>query len=403
MKEYKPHDSVIDLLGKMVSFDTVNSHVSGRPAPERPLAEFLETLANEWGLETRRLPIDQDNFNLLVSLPSGSDKPWLLFESHLDTVSVDGMTVAPFEAKIEGGRMYGRGALDTKSSGAAMLWTLRTLVGQPLPNRVGLLFTTDEEIGKAGARAFANDQVHGLGELPALCIVGEPTMLSPVSAHNGAARIVIRTHGVAAHSSNPALGKSAISAMAKLILNLEANYIANLSVSHELTGPARCSINIIHGGKQTNIIPDRCEIHMDRRIVPAENYLEVIPAIELALGEIRAMDPTIEAEIVKESVFLEPPMALGEKDQVWVTEFLSPVLERHNVDPHFRGVPYGTDASNFALAGIPSIVLGPGDIAQAHTKDEWISLAQVEKAVEVYTDIAASPLSPLIHKEEQKG
>jgi acetylornithine deacetylase len=380
--------NVIELLQKMVRFDTVNSVISGVPNAERPLAIWLEEVAQSAGLSTQRLPLDNGDFNLLVTHEAAKENPWIFFESHLDVVSIEGMTIEPFAAKIENGKMWGRGSCDTKATGAAMLRALWEYSRQPAqPNNIGVLFTCDEEVTKRGAIGFAKEQLPQLGYMPVGVIVGEPTMLQPVVAHNGVARITVTTRGVAAHSSDPSKGRSAISAMAKVIELLESEYIPSLTAQHPLTGKAQSSVNMIRGGTQFNIIPDYCEIGLDRRLVPGENPADVLPAIEATLAPLKAQLPNtpIEAKVF----FDDAPLAPCEGP---FTDFVNGGLAGFG-DVIPRGVPYGTDASNFAVVGLPAIVLGPGDIAQAHTKDEWIELAQVEKAVEVYGALMSTPFT----------
>jgi acetylornithine deacetylase len=377
---------VISLLQKMVGFDTVNSAISGVPHAEAELANWLEALAKSWGLSTQRLPFGEGDFNLLITHQVDETNPWLLFESHLDVVTVRGMTIEPFAAEIRDGKMWGRGACDTKASGAAMLIALKHYMAQASQsNNVALLFVCDEEVTKRGALAFAHEQLPALPFQPQGVIVGEPTMLEPVVAHNGVTRILVKTHGVAAHSSNPANGRSAISAMMRVIQLLESQYIPSLTATHPLTGKAQSSINVIRAGEQINIIPDYCEIGMDRRIVPGEKTKDVLPQIERVLAPLRAAHPEDRIEV--EIGFLDP--SLSPHDGAF-TDFANGVLARFGeVTPH--GVPYGTDASNYAEVGLPAIVLGPGHISQAHTEDEWIALDQVEKAVEVYGALMSTP------------
>ena len=199
----RPTKHVKSLLQAMVGFDTVNSAISGKPDAERALSVYLDDLAKSMGLDTRRLPVTGEGFNLLVTHQVDGQAPWLLFESHLDTVSVDKMTVDPFAGRIVDGRLYGRGACDTKGTGAAMLCALSRYRKRGGPNNVAILFTLDEEIGKTGVRTFVASQLPGLGWRPAGVIVGEPTRLRAVVAHNGVVRWRIRTEGVAAHSSDP--------------------------------------------------------------------------------------------------------------------------------------------------------------------------------------------------------
>ena len=295
------------------------------------------------------------------------------------------MSIDPFAATVTDGRMFGRGACDTKSSGAAMLWALGQYASQSdKTNNVAIVFTTDEELEKAGATAFVTKQLPTLGWRPAGVIVGEPTMLTPVIAHNGVVRWTIHTEGVAAHSSTPWLGRSAISMMVKVIDAIESRYIPSLDAEHELTGRAQCSVNVIRGGTQINIIPDHCTIQIDRRIVPDEDLESVIPAIDALLDELRAADAAFSA--VHENIYKDPPLdPIGSEAFAGV---LGGVLDEMGIPAAPIGARYGTDASQYgSMAAIPTIVIGPGDIAQAHTHDEWIELDQVDKAVQVYLSL----------------
>ena len=381
------HDSCESLLQAMVGFDTVNSAISGKPDAELALSVYLEAQAEAMGLDTRRLPVTGEGFNLLVSHQVDARAPWLLFESHLDTVSVDGMTVDPFQGRVADGRMYGRGTCDTKGTGAAMLSALSRYRRRNGPNNVAVLFTLDEEVGKTGVRTFVASQLPDLDWRPAGVIVGEPTRLQAVVAHNGVVRWRIRTEGVAVHSSDPSRGRSAIRMMTEVIGALEKRYISQLTSEHPLTGAAQCSINLIRGGTQINMIPEHCEIHVDRRVVPGEDPDTVIPAVERILEALRTRSPHL--TVVQEA----PDMVDSPLDPAGgkaFGAFAATVLNSMGLPDGLSGVGYGTDASSFSRAGIPAVVLGPGDIAQAHTADEWIELEQLRAGVEVYYNLMMS-------------
>ena len=377
--------SVLDLLIEMIAFDTVNEHISERPFPERKMMEQVESYALEWGFQVSRLPIvsasAESAFNLLITYEAHKDAPWLLFESHADTVDVKNMTVNPFVAEIIDGKLFGRGACDTKGSGASMLWALlKYSQGSDNPNNIALLFVTDEEISKTGANSFVETQLSQLPWNPVGVIVGEPTMCKLVVAHNGVLRWKIRTKGFAAHSSNPANGRSAISAMAKLILEFERIYCAEINAIHPLTGRSACSINTINGGSAVNIIPSNCEIEIDRRILPGEDPLEVRKSIQAVLESISLADSSIETETSEP--FIDFPL-----DPLSNVEFaaqISKSLDSLGFADELLGVAYGTDASTYSIAGLSAVVIGPGSIDQAHTKDEWIELQELEKAVVIY-------------------
>jgi acetylornithine deacetylase len=383
--------SCTELLQAMVKFDTVNANISGTADAELPLSLYLEAQAQEFGFATQRLPVSGAGFNLLVSHRVNPTAPWLLFESHLDTVTTAGMTIDPFGGQIKDGRLYGRGACDTKGTGAAMLWALKDYAVQEIAqtNNVAIVFTLDEEIYKTGVRAFVKDHLPALDWQPAGVIVGEPTQLKPVVAHNGVVRWSITARGRAAHSSDPFQGQSAISAMTKVVEALEAEYIPQLSAAHSLTGKAQCSINMIHGGVQINIVPEHCEIHLDRRLVPGENSQDVLPQVERVLETLRLTNPGLDVT-QNEPAMIDQPLdpSGGEAFAAYVQRALQPL----GLGTELVGVGYGTDASSFGPAAVPAVVLGPGDIAQGHTCDEWIALDQLNKGVEVYLELMRTPL-----------
>ena len=380
--------TALDLLSKMVSFDTVNEYTSGLDFPERAMMEYLETIAKGWGLETSRLSIPAKalaaSYNLLITYEVSKSAPWIVFESHADTVSVDGMTINPFHGLVQDGRIYGRGTCDTKGSGAGMLWALKEYMQiSSCPNNIAVLFVTDEEATKTGATAFVQMQLGHLNWKPTGVVVGEPTMCQPVVAHNGVIRWKINTKGTAAHSSNPSNGQSAISAMAKLILEFEKEYCSKISLKDPLTGQAACSVNTISGGSSVNIIPDFCEIEIDRRTLPGENSEQVLEDIQAVLDSIALQDPTI---IIGTST----PFIDYQLDPTVNREFatqISEILIGMGFSGEQSGAGYGTDASTYSIAGIPAIVLGPGSINQAHTKDEWLEIVELDKSVSAYKQI----------------
>lgn len=384
-------DTVESLLQQMVAVPTVNRRPVGEPGTEGPLVDLLEPIASGMGLNVRRLPVAGEPDNLLVTHRPDADAPWLLFVSHLDTVDVVGMTVDPFAGEIRDGRLYGRGACDTKGTGAAILWSLMQYAAQgERPNNVAVLYTVDEEIGLTGARSFAANDLPGLGWRPAGVIVGEPTDLRCVAAHNGVVRWRIRTRGVSAHSADPSAGRSAISMMAEVVRAIESRYIAHLEASHPLTGRAQCSVNLIRGGSQINIIPADCEIEIDRRIVPGEDPDRVLPDVEAVLDDLRRTDPHFEA--VQDEPYIVSALD-SNANAAWASH-VSRVLDRLGMSPEPVGAKYGTEASRLGQAGLPAIVLGPGSAAQAHTEDEWIALDQLKLGCDVYLDIMREPIGP---------
>ena len=149
--------SCVELLQRMVSFNTINRMEEGIHSVEHELAFCLEQLALAWNLTALRLPIADPAFNLLVTHQVDSTAPWLLFDSHLDTVDVQGMTIDPFGGELRNGKIFGRGACDTKGTGAAMLWALKsTIERQQISTNVAILFCIEEEYSKTGVKEFVN-------------------------------------------------------------------------------------------------------------------------------------------------------------------------------------------------------------------------------------------------------
>ncbi len=375
-----PND-VVELLQSMVRINSVSGHCD---QAESEMVTHNEAIAQAMGFVTRRLPVKDKADNLLITDHVDTALPWLMFESHTDTVAVDNMSIDPFAAEIRDGKIGGRGACDTKGTGAAMLWAMHQYAHQTQrPNNIALLMTVGEESGMTGVRSFIQNDIASLGFEPSGIIVGEPTLCRPVIAHNGSLRWKISTHGVAAHSSTPFLGRSAISMMAKVIDALESQYIPSLTASDALTGDAQCSINLIQGGTQLNIIADHCEIQLDRRLVPGESEQTVLPESQKILDQLQGID------YEQEFFFSCPP--LGSQSAAGLLPRVQQVLEAHGLDPEPQGAAYATNGGDMAGTGIPVLVLGPGDIAQAHTKDEWLCISQLELGVSVYQSLMQSP------------
>lgn len=364
----------------MVAHNTVNPFFGGPAGGEAVLITHLEKLAQGWQLKTRRCPVPGGGENLLITCEVSSTAPWLIFESHLDTVSVAGMSVDPFKVTVADGRIYGRGTCDTKGSGASMFWALQEYArGPSRPHNVAMVFAADEEARMTGAQAFAAGELKEFLSNLRCVIVGEPTMMRPVTASNGSIRWKSIVRGRAAHSSVPANGRSAISAMLRVVQALESDYGPTVNKSHPMTGRAAMSVNVIRGGTQVNIIPEYCEIECDRRTVPGETAEQVFAE----------RDAVLQGQTVEHTDLYVVP-AMGDELSRDYLPRLQAVLQAHGIDGAAQGAPYVTDASHYGAVGAPSIVLGPGHFTQAHTKDEWVAQDQLALAVKIYRALMTS-------------
>ncbi|QEG39168.1 M20 family metallopeptidase [Roseimaritima ulvae] len=375
--------SVLDLLADLVRINSVNPNYEGG-VPEVAMADFVERYFANRGIETWRQPVYQDRPNVIARIPGRDSSRRIVFEAHMDTVSVAGMTIDPWEPEIREGRMYGRGSCDTKGGMAAMMHAAAGLVADNITPPCDVLFaaTIDEEYSYRGVVAFcAAMQADGTPLQADAAIVAEPTELQPVIASKGLVRWKIETIGTAAHSAKPHLGVNAIENMARVIAVLEQDTLRMSAERHPLLGAATCNVGVIRGGVQINFVPDRCEIEIDRRLLPGETPESALAHYQMLLDELAASEPQLK-------VVMHPPMLTDvpletDADSAAV-QTMQRVLGDLGLDATAIGVPFCSDASKFGAQGIPSMILGPGSIDQAHAAVEYIDCQQVERAAEVY-------------------
>lgn len=355
--------SVADLLRELIRIPSVNpAFAAGRAkgTGEDRVGAYLSALARQAGLRVKSQSAGLRRKNIWVVLPAlERRKRRIILAPHLDTIGVE--EAGQLQPKRRGGRTYGRGACDAKGSVAAMFFSLLELArSAERPRRTEILFVglADEENAQLGSRAFA-------AKCPPadLAIVGEPTRLQVVTAHKGDFWFEIEAQGKAAHGSRPELGKNAVLEMARMIVALETDYAATLRKRrHLLLGSPTINVGVVQGGRQPNVVPDRCRIQVDRRALPGENLAQVEAEL-LCVAQEANVRATISDLRQRPTPALETDPALPS-----VRDFL-----RHMGRKQVCGVDYFCDAAIIAGAGIPCVVYGPGDIAQAHTEKEWIS------------------------------
>jgi len=361
--------SVVELLQALVSTPSVNPH--GDPGVESPgeqaMAERVGDFLRECGAETLLQPVHPGRPNVIGKFPTDRPgKPRIMFAPHLDTVSVAGMTIDPFAAEVRDGKLWGRGASDTKGPMAAMLWALqekRPLLPS-LPYEVWFVGLMGEEAGQDGAFAFVREygpaSPHTGSEI--FAIVGEPTGLDVVHTHKGSLWLTLTTTGKAVHASRPDDGENAIYKMMEILRVLRDEIRpAFKQITHPVLGHTTLSVGTIRGGTKINIVPDQCTMEVDIRLVPGhDNALETVSA------RLREVCPDLQ---IKHR--LSTPL---------FTEASHPVIETLGAQgAKLVGAPWFCDAAVLSQGGIPAIAIGPGSIAQAHTEDEWIALAELER------------------------
>lgn len=370
-------------LRRLVACPSVNP--LGGPADAPPFGEarlhrMLGETLREWGADVTFQDAAPGRTNLVARFKGPREGLGLMLESHGDTVSVEGMTIDPFAAEIRDGRLYGRGACDTKGSMAAMLAGLAAVLerdGRP-PCDVCFVAVCNEEQGATGARLLMESGFRADG-----AVVGEPTSLRIVDAHKGIARFTVEVAGRAAHSSDPKQGVNAISRMAAVVACIDGPLSAELArTAHPRLGPPVISVGVIRGGVQVNVVPDRCVIEVDRRLLPGETAATAEAQLRRHLDAWPA-DPPLRYRIRPAQVYApldadrSTPLARAVEDAV----------EAVTGAPVYEAAPWGSDAGIYHAAGIPSLLLGPGSIAQAHCADEYVDLDEVRAAARIYAEI----------------
>jgi succinyl-diaminopimelate desuccinylase len=336
-------------------------------AGEARVADFLAATAGKAGLDIDVQMVLPGRCNVLARLvPAGAIQQRILLAPHTDTVAA--FSPGQFAPRLRHGRIYGRGACDTKGSIASMLGALMALARDPArPAGTEIVFAglIDEENEQAGSRALAAS-----GFKADLAIVGEPTRLRVVTAHKGSLWLRLETRGKAAHGACPHLGRNAVHEMARIVDLLQTDYARQLQRRrHPLLGCATASVGSIQGGSQPNIVPALCEASVDRRTLPGETESSVRGELEKLFRRHK-----LRAIIRDEKPCACHPMETGAELPL-VRKFLQAARQKGPVGAH-----YFCDASVLAHAGLPSIVFGPGDIAQAHTADEWIGTKSLQTA-----------------------
>jgi acetylornithine deacetylase/succinyl-diaminopimelate desuccinylase-like protein len=359
------------LLAELIALPSVNPAFVPEGTPgtgEQLVADYLTALGGKVGLAIELQEVFPGRHNVIARLePRGKRKQRVLLGPHMDTVVAAPEQFRPVKRQ---GKMYGRGACDTKGSVAAMLTAVLEVAkkrGAAHETEIVFCAFVDEEDGQNGSRRLART-----GFKADLAIVGEPTKLKAVTAHKGDLWLKIETHGKAAHGSKPYLGKNAVLAMCPIVEWLENDYAAKLRrQKHWLLGSPTISVGAIRGGTQANVVPDRCEIIIDRRTIPGERESAVV-------GELKRFLKTQEhARLVNYKQNPCLPMETN-LNLPLVREFMGQIGQTEA-----EGVDFFCDSAVLSAAGIPCVVFGPGDIAQAHTSDEWISLTQLERATTI--------------------
>jgi acetylornithine deacetylase/succinyl-diaminopimelate desuccinylase-like protein len=359
----------LPLLRSLIRIPSVNpnDHPGTDRTGEQAVAEFLLAHLRRLGARAKLQRVSPGRPNVIgVFRAPGKIRRRILLAPHTDTVSIVGMTIDPFNPVVRGGKVFGRGASDTKGPMAAMLTGLEDFVHSPLWRESGLEITfaglMGEEAGNEGAKAWA-----GVCPDYDLVIAGEPTGLRVVHAHKGAVWIHFSTRGRATHASLSRPEDNALYRIRPLLEFFEKKINAQLRpYRHATLGVPSATLTLLAAGSKVNITPAQAQAQADVRIVPGLNGKKVLQLLH------RELPPSIFIHLHAESppLFTAPdhPLVSGVADAA----------------AGLDTAPWFCDAAIFAQRGMPAIALGPGSIHQAHTANEWISVAELRRGARTF-------------------
>jgi acetylornithine deacetylase len=367
-------DAVQEVLARLVRIPSVNPALApGEGTGEEAVARFAVEWLTARGVRAWLEEAAPGRPNAVAEV-GGGDGPTLVLCAHLDTVGTAGMEIPPFEPRVEGGRLYGRGSYDMKGGAAAILAALAALAREGLTGRVLGALVCDEEYASIGASDFVRRHRADA------CIVTEPSEGRLILAHKGFVWLELVTRGVAAHGSRWDLGVSAIGRMGRIVAALEELDRTELRRRvHPLVGPASLHCALIEGGTGLSTYAAECRLSVERRTLPGETTAQVVAEVEAAVR--RAGE---EAEV---RVLLDRPPLECDRDADIARCVRSAAAAVTGAEPEEAGVAYWMDAAVFAGAGVPTVNYGPAG-AGAHAAVEWVEVDSVVTCARVLVEAA---------------
>ncbi len=365
------------LLSSLVAADSVNPSLVPGGAGEHEIATLIEGWARDAGLETERLEETPGRPSMLVRARGTGGGRTLLLCGHVDTVNVEGMT-DPHTPRIEGDRLYGRGAYDMKAGVAAALVAARDASRLGLAGDVVVAAVADEEHASLGVQEALR---HVAADA---AVVTEPTELKLAVAHKGFVWSEIEVTGRSAHGSRPHLGVDAILKMGAVLNGLEHLDRALADRTHPLLGRASVHASLIEGGVELSSYPAHCRLGLERRTLPGETGRQIEAEIESLLERCRTTDPGFEA--CQRTLLVREPFEIDQQQELvaLVAEAAAEVLP---APVRIGGASYWADAAFIAAAGISTVLFGPGGEG-AHAVEEWVSLSDTEAVARTLVALA---------------
>ncbi|GGL86972.1 acetylornithine deacetylase [Deinococcus aerolatus] len=361
-----------ELLASLVRLNSVNPALVPGGAGETEIADFILAWLRGHGISAELDVAAPGRPSVIARVRGSGGGRALLLNAHLDTVGLGEMTGA-LTPTIRGGRMYGRGTYDMKAGLAACLLALLDASAMALRGDVILTAVADEEHASLGTQSVLNRVTADAA------IVTEPTGLQLCVAHKGFTWHEITTDGQAAHGSRPDLGRDAIAAMGRVLVELETlGRELTARPTHPLLGHGSLHASLISGGQELSSYPERCTLQLERRTLPGETPQDVEAELDRVLERLAA-DPDFRAQ--HRLLLAREPLSVPQDAPI--VRLLSAQATRVlGQAPAHIGLSFWMDSALLAAAGIPTVVFGP-DGAGAHASEEWVDLASAERCREI--------------------
>ncbi|MEP7345096.1 MAG: ArgE/DapE family deacylase [Gemmatimonadaceae bacterium] len=373
----------IALTRALVRIDSRNPSLVKNAPGETEASEFLAGVLRAWGMRVELQEAAPGRSNVVARIGDAkAGAPTLMFNGHIDVVDVDAMRHPPFEADERDGRIYGRGSSDMKSGVAAMCAAAVRAAKNGLDGEIVVAAVVDEEFESVGTRTLVERGVRADA-----AIVTEPTKLAINPAHKGFTWIEVTVRGHAAHGSRYEIGVDAIRHAGLVLADLHAYELTELEDRiHPLLGRASLHASTISGGAGWSTYPDTCTFTIERRTLPGEQPENAVREVRDACARVGRLVPGFSAEV--RHVFSQSPSDVA--IDAPIVQALGDALRDQKERVTYDGMSAWTDAALLNAAGIPAILFGPGDIALAHSAEEWVLVDEIERATRVLTQLAQS-------------
>ena len=377
----------VELTRALTRIDSRNpTLVPGAPG-EKEVARFLADILSGWGFSVELRDAVPNRPNVVARI-GRDESPALMFAGHLDTVGVEGMSHAPFDAEIRGEKIFGRGSTDMKSGVASMCIAAKAAadaIGKSANRQIIIAAVVDEEYASIGMRELVAS-----GITADAAILTEPTRLAICPAHRGFVWVEVELTGRAAHGSRYDIGVDSIRHAALVLAELDKLETEDLPRrTHKLLGRGSLHASAIEGGSGLSTYPDRCVFTIERRTLPGDTAQDAMEEVRSACERVRAQRPELSAQIR----LIESQAPSDVNVDAPVVEMLKRAMVAERVEPIIEGMSAWTDAAILNSAGIPAICFGPGDISLAHAKEEFVAISEIEQATAVLTRMARDWLS----------